>query len=139
MQPESAIEEVTAWIRKAESDLKNIELVLPAPDAPLDTVCFHAQQAAEKYLKALLTFHSIPFRKTHDLPELVLLLPRDSLVPPAVGDLTKLTYAAVALRYPSSPTETEYDRWVAEDMVRQAYTVRTAVRDDLALQGYIPK
>jgi len=74
MPPEAVIKEVKAWISKAENDFKNIKLVLPARDAPFDTVCFHAQQAAEKYIKAMLTFYGVPFSKTHDLPELLLLL-----------------------------------------------------------------
>ncbi len=68
MPPRDVMEEVAAWIKKAESDLKNISLVLPAEDAPFDTVAFHAQQAAEKYLKALLTFYGVPSRRTLCLP-----------------------------------------------------------------------
>ena len=46
-------EYVLAWLKKADSDLKNAELVLSAADEhpPYDTVCFHCQQAVEKYLK----------------------------------------------------------------------------------------
>ena len=44
---------VRSWIRKAESDLAAVELALTAGQA-LDTACFHAQQAGEKYLKAYL-------------------------------------------------------------------------------------
>ncbi len=109
---------------------------LPAPDAPFDTVCFHAEQAAEKYLKALLTFLGVPFGKTHDLPELLLLLPDDSSISVAVGDLSGLADAAVAARYPDDLSE--YDRVVAEDMVRQAETVKSAVLRELEGRGYTP-
>ena len=78
MPSDAVLHEVDAWIKKAESDFRNIEIVMPAEDAPFDTVCFHAQQAAEKYLKALLTFYGVPFGRTHDLPELILKLPEDS-------------------------------------------------------------
>jgi len=60
-----------AWLRKAKNDLRNIELVLPADDCPLDTVAFHAQQAAEKAIKALLGFLGIQPPHIHDLEELV--------------------------------------------------------------------
>ena len=40
-----------AWMAKAEHDLLNIENNLAAARVPWDTVCFHAQQAAEKLLK----------------------------------------------------------------------------------------
>ena len=46
-----------AWIKKAESDLKTAEHTLTLKEnCPFDTVCFHAQQCAEKYLKALLVY-----------------------------------------------------------------------------------
>lgn len=45
---------IRAWVLKAEHDLLNIENNLAAREIPWDTVCFHAQQCAEKYLKALL-------------------------------------------------------------------------------------
>jgi len=137
MPPEEVLREVHAWIAKAESDLKNIALVLPAEDAPFDTVCFHAQQAAEKYLKALLTFMGIPFRRTHDLAELLLLFPTGSKVPAAVGDLSELTDAAVAVRYPDDSAE--YDRELAEELVSVAHKVKSAVLEELARHGFAPK
>ena len=46
---------VRLWVEKAEHDLRNAEYVLTlAERRPFDTVCFHCQQCAEKYLKALL-------------------------------------------------------------------------------------
>jgi len=64
----SARELVAAeWARKAENDLKNATHALKlGAECPTDTVCFHAQQCVEKYLKALLTFLGIDFPKTHD-------------------------------------------------------------------------
>lgn len=55
------------WIEKAENDLLNIENNLAAERVPWDTVCFHAQQAAEKLLKAFLVHHGHLPPKTHDL------------------------------------------------------------------------
>ena len=43
------------WIRKAENDLITASACLNIkPRPPIDTICFHAQQCAEKYLKAFL-------------------------------------------------------------------------------------
>ena len=56
-----------AWVRKADEDLLNIRNNLAAERVPWSTVCFHAQQAAEKMLKALLVLHGVQPRKTHDL------------------------------------------------------------------------
>lgn len=64
------------WIRRAENDLRNAEHTLTlVHDCPFDTVCFHAQQCAEKYLKALLLARGVRFPRTHDLLELRSLLP----------------------------------------------------------------
>jgi len=44
---------VAEWVRKAENDIRNAEYTLTmGEDCPYDTVCFHAQQCVEKYLKA---------------------------------------------------------------------------------------
>lgn len=59
------------WIAKAENDLLNATHTLTLGSrCPTDTVCFHAQQCAEKYLKALLSFRGSDFAKTHDLEAL---------------------------------------------------------------------
>jgi HEPN domain-containing protein len=52
-----------SWIEKAEHDLLNIENNLVAKDTPWVTVTVHAQQCAEKYLKALLVLQQIDFPK----------------------------------------------------------------------------
>ena len=127
-------EEVRGWVRKAENDFRKIVLVLPDERAPFDTVCFHAQQGAEKYLKALLTAFGIPFGRTHDLPELLTLLPDSCAVVREVGDLTELTDSAVSARYPGS--EDEYDRALAEEMAAVARQVASSVRTELIRLGF---
>jgi HEPN domain-containing protein len=57
------------WFRKAESDLTTAQLVL-ASVGPYDTACYHAQQAAEKYLKGFLAFRGAAIPRIHDLLEL---------------------------------------------------------------------
>lgn len=59
----------TGWFRKADSDLTTAQLVL-ASEGPYDTACYHAQQAAEKYLKGFLAFKGIAIPRIHDLLEL---------------------------------------------------------------------
>ncbi len=74
--PEKVTAVVSEWVAKAENDLKNAVLVLRAgKHCPTDTVCFHAQQVVEKYLKALLTMHGIPFPKTHNIRKLIEIVP----------------------------------------------------------------
>lgn len=61
------------FLRKAEHDLGSARLLLTS-DNLFDSACFHCQQLAEKAIKALLTHHSIRFKKMHDLDVLLELL-----------------------------------------------------------------
>lgn len=62
---------IDSWIDKAEKDLLSAKHELSFPDAVRETVCFHCQQAVEKYLKAYLVFLGISFTKTHEIGELI--------------------------------------------------------------------
>ena len=64
---------------------------------PTDTVCFHAQQCAEKYLKSFLTFKQIQFPKTHDLGEL---MPLGVKIELRIDEQRRLTAFATGARYP---------------------------------------
>lgn len=68
-------------------------------------ICFHAQQAAEKALKAVLLHHKIEFPLTHDLTQLLGLLEEAGIpVPPDFSAVDTLTPYAVETRYPGSLT-----------------------------------
>jgi HEPN domain-containing protein len=69
-------------------------------DCPVDNVCFNAQQCVEKYLKALLITQGKEFPKTHDLGELMALLPLRLRPTLDIEDLDKLTDYATVTRYP---------------------------------------
>ena len=88
-------------MRFAHDDLAAARLLLTDVELPARMVCFHAQQAAEKALKAALAHAAIQFRKTHDLVVLVALQPEP--VRSAVGslDLQRLQQWAVDARYPA--------------------------------------
>jgi HEPN domain-containing protein len=60
-----------AWLKKADHDLLNIRNNLAADEVPWDTVCFHAQQAGEKLLKAYLVARGTTPERTHDLVKLL--------------------------------------------------------------------
>ncbi len=86
-------------ILKAESDLKVLMMMTKAGEA-LDAACFHAQQAAEKYLKAFLSFNDIIFPKIHSIGELVGLCAKINAQFADLADGTAfLTDYAVELRY----------------------------------------
>jgi HEPN domain-containing protein len=83
----------------------------------LEDLCFDAQQAAEKPLKAVLVQREIRFPYVHDLAALLTLIDRTGEeIPPAVREARRLTRFAIAARYPSVAepvTEPEYERSVA--------------------------
>jgi len=63
--------EVEKWVGKAEEDRFAVMNLCAIEGRPPSVICFHAQQCAEKYLKALLIHEEVEFGKTHDLLELV--------------------------------------------------------------------
>ncbi len=90
------------WVAKAEGDFAMVERESRARKNPsYDGICFHAQQCAEKYLKARLCEAGIEFAKVHDL---VALLEMVLKVAPEWErfreDLAFLTDFAVSFRYP---------------------------------------
>lgn len=118
---------VRQWVEMAEEDLTNAEYTLTLHEhCPLTTVCFHAQQCAEKYLKALLTFHAVPFPKTHDLLELLRLIPETATLTVPPKEITVINRYAIEARYPGDWEPIL--RVEAERAVTIARTVRSAVR-----------
>ncbi|MBI1723675.1 MAG: HEPN domain-containing protein [Gemmatimonadetes bacterium] len=94
------------WLAKARMDLRSAEVDLGASPPITGDAAFHCQQAVEKALKALLTWHDQPFRKTHDLVELggqcaELQPPLEPLLRAAAP----LTAFAWRFRYPGEPDE----------------------------------
>ena len=65
----------TEWIEKAESDYKAAAVLRNEPERVYDAISFDAQQCVEKYLKAWLSECEIDFPRTHDITELLALLP----------------------------------------------------------------
>jgi len=87
------------WMLKAESDIENLMIMMERGRA-LDTACFHAQQAAEKYLKAFLSFNDVSWPRTHNIEELLRLCATvDKRFADLVEGTTFLTDYAVELRY----------------------------------------
>jgi HEPN domain-containing protein len=98
-------------------------------DCPFDTVCFHAQQGAEKYLKALLSLHGIDFPTSHDLTELAALVPKEIHLQAPASAFKTLNPYAIETRYPSWGEE--LTRREAREAVRLAKQVRKAIRAHL--------
>ena len=121
---------VREWVRKAENDLRNAEHTLTLEsDCPFDTVCFHAQQCAEKYLKALLVHRGSSPPKIHDLTELFPLVQQNGSIDIDHRDTELLVPYAVEPRYPVNWEP--ITREDAEKAVEAAKRVRAAVRSVL--------
>lgn len=124
---------VTAeWVLKAEGDFATMERESRVRKAPnYDGICFHAQQCAEKYLKARLSEEGIRAGKTHDL---VALLGQTLEVEPEWEafrkDLAYLSDFAVTFRYPGDFADEE-SAMKARDLCR---LFRRAVRKALGLK-----
>ena len=86
---------------KADNDLRTAAHTLKLQSScPTDTICFHAQQCVEKYVKALLVLRSIPFPKTHDLSVLARTLPESWQPDLTREQVRRLTDYATITRYP---------------------------------------
>ena len=95
-----------AWIKKAEHDFLSIQNNISAAETPWDVVCFHAQQAAEKMLKAFIIYHGFTVEKTHDLIQLLSVCVNiESSLIVLESDCQELNYYSVSSRYPDDPYE----------------------------------
>jgi HEPN domain-containing protein len=100
--PEQVKREFTRqWIQKAEDDLKAATHLLTSEEPFPDIAAFHAQQAAEKFLKAFLVWHQVEYPKTHDIGELLDLVAKvDKSLADSLREATVLTDYSVDVRYP---------------------------------------
>ncbi len=100
------IDNTAAWLRKAEQDLRRIDRCLEDDPPDREDALFHCQQAVEKALKACLTWHDVPFRKTHDLAALgAQCIEADAGLGPAMAQVDELTPYAWSYRYPTELVE----------------------------------
>ena len=118
------------WIELAEEDFAIARLIQREQLAMRNGMCFHAQQCAEKYLKAWLQENNIPIQRTHNLREsLNLILPSIPVWHSWKVDLSRLSKHAVETRYVGqSPTAED-----ADQAMQTCQMVRNAVRAELKL------
>jgi len=119
------------WVAKAEEDFSVAQREYRARKNPAyNAACFHAQQCAEKYLKARLQEANIAFPRTHSLPAILqLVLPVEPLWAAFNQALNNLTIYGVSFRYPGA-NATKAD---AKQAVRDCKVVRKEVRLSLGL------
>ena len=93
------VDEAKRLLRIAGRDYQTFTILRNHPEAELAPICFHAQQAVEKALKAVLTIKHIDFRRTHDLEELANLLADIDIASPFTPrEFRRLNPFAVELR-----------------------------------------
>jgi HEPN domain-containing protein len=125
---------VTAeWVGKAEEDYAAALHLGRKRKSPVPSiVCFHCQQCAEKYLKALLVEADIRFPKTHDLLALLkLLTPVAPFLVSFRETLEPLNDYAVEFRYPSESATREE----ARTALVSCRAIRRKIRRSLGLDG----
>lgn len=122
------------WIRTAIGDLADARAIANAADTPLRGAAYLAQQAAEKALKAAISFDGKDPPRVHDLAWLGAGLAGlfDGFASPP--DLTRLSAAAITARYPD-PDDPPYDIDEVERLIVDAEVVLGAVRTYLAARG----
>lgn len=122
--------ETRKWIRKAEADTGMAHRLAAGPDPFPSGACFHCQQSAEKYLKALLREQNSPIPRTHDLEDLLdLLLPFDRSLAPLRRIVNTLTPYAVEYRYPGK----EATKRQLQSALRHMARIRAEIRRRLGL------
>ncbi len=106
---------VSAWMRKALSDLQTAEILARPESEHPDTGVYHCQQAAEKAVKAFLAFGDIAIKKTHEVDELVALaISKEPAFQSILNDADLVSPFATRFRYPSiadsdlEPTRTDF-------------------------------
>lgn len=138
--PEAVAEVALGWLRRARSDLVMARKALAGRDE-LDpwVASFHAQQAAEKYVKAALVIEQIRFPRTHELERLRSLLPAAWNLPDP-ETLAGVSRFAVAGRYPEGVFDAGAEpTWSdAEDAVGLAESVETGILAGARSRGIRP-
>lgn len=122
------------WLTFADEDLEMASYAISYKSgAPYRLIAFHAQQCAEKYLKAYLIYHNIDFPYTHNIRRLLKLCSKHADWPRALEHAKELTPYAITARYPGEDEEvSETEAIKAMDIAKQ---VRNQVRTELKNLG----
>jgi len=121
---------VQQWLDKARKDLATGEILLREDFEDYENAGFHAQQAAEKFIKAFLVRHQIQFPKSHDIALLRQLVDRvDSRLAEKLATADALTPYGVEFRYPGDLPSVARDE--GEKALRLAEHTRALIMESL--------
>jgi HEPN domain-containing protein len=118
------------WLRHAHSDL-GLAGARDSQDVLLETLCFHAQQDAEKALKALLVYKGIAVPKTHNIRTLLDILSSDVSIPKNLEEAAILTNYAVTSCYPGEYEQIGDDEYI--EAIRLAKNVIRWVEEQISV------
>lgn len=133
--PDAAVRElVLQWLAKAAADFEAAEQLAMLGGRFREIIAFHCQQAAEKYLKALLVQRQVEFPKTHDIAKLLdRVATVDAGTAGSLRDADAHTPFGVEARYPSDAPEVLPGCEI--EAIGMARSVRNAVMT--SLQPYL--
>jgi len=127
---------VQEWLDYADEDLRLARYALTmSSSCPHRLIAFHAQQCAEKYLKAYLVFRRVDFPYTHDIAKLLALCAVHAVWIQELRDAEGLTPFAATARYPGKVEDVT--RREALRAVQIAGRVQKVVRKALTEEGMI--
>jgi len=125
---------VNTWIAFAEEDLLMAQYTIKMKNTvPYRSIAFHAQQCAEKYLKAYLVFKGVDFPYTHDIFRLLELCSEHGNWARTIEEAKRLTLYAITTRYPGTHDKVTIDE--ALNAIDLATRVRQVVRSALIEEG----
>ena len=112
MSPKRDPADPREWLRRARSNLARAKLHPRPPDVLLEDLCFDAQQAAEKAVKAVLVKLQVRFPKTHSLSDLLGRVEGAGIhIPEELLEAATLTDYAVDARYPGLSEDVTVDEY----------------------------
>lgn len=130
MSPEKE-ELIKEWYEKADEDILAADVVIEASSKLYDVAAFHAQQGAEKYIKAFLVFCETFPPKVHGIKELIDLAVTFDPSFEKIRDAESLTKFAIRSRYPND-FDIE-DKKEALDIVNKAKDVKGFVKNKIGI------
>jgi len=116
--------EIWQWLTKSQHDLGSAHRLMEGEEPYLDTAVYHCQQAAEKAIKAYLTYGDIFFERTHNLIALLAFcMPSEPTFAQWRAEAEMLTPYATEFRYPGDILNPEMDE------VKQALVAAESIVD----------
>lgn len=119
------------WIKRAQDDIKNAEVLLDKKILPW-IICFHCQQAIEKYIKALQIIYLKDYTREHNLLHLVQSLRDHIQIDDHASDLVYISNFYIVTRYPTDQ-DAQIKITDAEEVFQLTKKIITV------LDGYIKK